>query len=242
MRHRDDWHAARVAMVQGQLRGYLMGTHLSIGSRIAADLVAPQYAVMLKERARGRLVDLGCGNVPLFGVYRDLVDEVYCVDWPASRNQQSHIDVFADLTRQLPFRNSSFDTVVLSDVLEHIPNPEILTTEIARILRPGGCTIIGVPFLYGIHEIPNDYNRYTRYQLDRLIKNAGLEVVQIIEIGGSPEVSADIMSSTLAHRRWLVWIFVVVAKWLLRCRVVKKISERTRSVLPIAYVAVGKKL
>jgi len=203
--------------------------------------MAQHYYAALKRHARGRLLDLGCGNVPLFDVYRKDVAEVICVDWPASLHQRKHVDVFANLTLSLPLRDSCFDTILLSDVLEHIPNPESLSFEIARVLRPGGCALIGVPFLYHLHEVPHDFNRYTRYQLARILTNAGLTILQLDEIGGSPEVLADVMSKTLASRPRLAAAFVAMARWLLTLGVVRRVSERTRPNFPLAYIVVARK-
>jgi SAM-dependent methyltransferase len=241
MRCKEAWRPTKFVMNGGQLRADPTGTHVAVASRLIGDLMARHYETALRMHARGRLLDLGCGNVPLFEVYRGLVDDVICVDWPASLHPQQHIDVFADLTQPLSLCDSSFDTILLSDVLEHIPNPERLIAEIARILRPGGCTVIGVPFLYWLHEIPHDFNRYTRYQLERLLKNAGLDVVQLTEIGGGPEVIADVISKLLASRPRIVAAFVMAARWLLRRGLVRRISERTRPSLPLAYLLVANK-
>jgi SAM-dependent methyltransferase len=241
MRDKHLWRATKYVAVDGLLRSDPTGTYVSVGSRLLADLTAKDYQAALKTYARGRFLDLGCGSAPLFGVYRDLADEVICVDWPASLHQQRHIDIFADLTRPLPLRDASFDTVLLSDVLEHIPNPESLVTEISRILRPGGSTVIGVPFMYWLHETPHDFNRYTRYQLERLLTNAGLKVVQLAEIGGSPEVVADVIGKTLLTRPRLAALFVALARWLLKCTFIQRISKRTRSLFPLAYVVVASK-
>jgi SAM-dependent methyltransferase len=241
MRRRSDWRPTKFLVIDGCLRGDPTGAHISVSSRVAGDLLAAHYGAALIKYARGNLLDLGCGNVPLFGLYENLVDEVYCVDWLASLHQQRHVDVFADLTQPLPLRDATFDTILLSDVLEHIPNPERLISEISRLLRPNGHIIIGVPFLYWLHEIPHDFNRYTRYQLKRLVENAGLEVVHLNEVGGSPEVLVDIMSKTLASRPRLTAAFVTVATWILKRKFVRRLSQGTSRVMPLAYVVIATK-
>jgi SAM-dependent methyltransferase len=236
MRCKEAWRPTKFVLIDGQLRGDPSGTHLSVGSRLLGDLVAPHYQAALKSCARGRLLDLGCGNVPLFEAYREMVDEVICVDWPQSLHQQQHVDAFADLTQPLPFADASFDTVVLSDVLEHIPDPENLLSEISRVLRPEGSVVIGVPFFYWLHEVPHDFNRYTRYQLERLIKRAGLQLVHLTEIGGSPEVIADVVGKTLARRPRVAAAFVAFARWVLKRGYVQRLSQQNRSQFPLAYI------
>jgi SAM-dependent methyltransferase len=241
MRCTEAWHPTKFVSVNGELRAERSGVYLSVGSLLIGDLMARHYSAALRRHAHGRFLDLGCGNVPLYGVYRDLVDDVTCVDWLESLHQRRHVDVYANLASPLPFQDSCFDTVLLSDVLEHIPNPEILIAEVAGILRPGGCTVIGVPFLYYLHETPHDFNRYTRYQLARLLKNAGLKVEQLEEVGGSPEVLVDVMSKTLASRPRIAARFVAAAEWLLNRKLVRRVSDRTRPNFPLAYIAVARK-
>jgi SAM-dependent methyltransferase len=45
----------------------------------------------------------------------------------------------------LPFATASFDHVVVSEVLEHIPADEAAIAEVARVLRPGGTAAVSVP-------------------------------------------------------------------------------------------------
>ena len=136
MRCTEAWHPTKFVSVKGELRAERSGVYVSVGSLLIGDLMARHYSAALRGHAHGQFLDLGCGNVPLYDVYRDRVDDVTCVDWPASLHQRRHIDVYANLASPLPFQDSFFDTVLLSDVLEHIPNPEILIAEVARIPAP----------------------------------------------------------------------------------------------------------
>jgi SAM-dependent methyltransferase len=239
MREKESWHPTKFVMVDGQLRSDRSGAFVSVSSRLITDLVAQNYEAAIKRYARGRLLDLGCGSAPLYEVYRDLVDEVVCIDWPTSLHQQEHVDLFADLSKPFPLKSSYFNTVVFTDVLEHIPNPELPISEISRILKPGGCTVIGVPFLYGLHEVPHDYNRYTRYQLERLMANAGLNVVELAEIGGGPEVLFDLVGKLCAHRPRIAATLVFIARWCLSLSVVARVSERTKRAFPLSYIVVA---
>jgi methionine biosynthesis protein MetW len=50
-----------------------------------------------------------------------------------------------DLSERLRFDDASFDVAVLADVLEHLPYPDLILSEIRRVLRPGGTLVGSVP-------------------------------------------------------------------------------------------------
>jgi hypothetical protein len=101
--------------------------------------------------------------------------------------------------------------------------------------------VIGVPFLYWLHEVPHDFNRYTRYQLERLIRRAGLQLIHLTEVGGSPEVIADVIGKTLAKRPRLATAFVAFAGWMLKRRYVQRLSRQNQSQFPLAYLLTARK-
>jgi SAM-dependent methyltransferase len=53
---------------------------------------------------------------------------------------------------KLPFKNLSFDSVLLDNVLEHIESPSLLFEEIRRILKPDGVLLVGVPGIKGFQS------------------------------------------------------------------------------------------
>src|SRR5207302_8350604 len=93
------------------------------------------------------------------------------------------LDVVCDLT-QLPMASELFDTILCTQVLEHVPNPQLVLAEFVRVLKPGGRLFLTVPQSWEIHEAPRDYFRFTRYGLDVLFQSAGLDVVTINPRGG----------------------------------------------------------
>jgi SAM-dependent methyltransferase len=102
------------------------------------------------------------------------------------------MDQACDLNERMPFEDRSFDTIISSDVLEHLWNPVEVMKDLARVLRPGGKVILNTPFNYWVHEAPHDYFRWTRFAIEGLATRAGLQVVERIPCGGSKEVLADI--------------------------------------------------
>ncbi len=86
----------------------------------------------------------------------------------------------------LPFADASFDRVIASEVLEHIPDDEQAMAELARVLRPGGTMAVTVPragpeavnwaLSDEYHDVPGGHVRiYRRGQLVRRLGRAGLK-------------------------------------------------------------------
>src|SRR5688572_28681167 len=199
MKHAERWSPSKYEMRDGKLLPSKDTRELHVSSRLIGRLLTDRYQPAFAAHARGRMLDLGCGKVPFFEAYRAFVDETTCVDWPSSRHDAQHIDEFCDLSQPLPFDDGMFDTLLSSDVIEHLPDPVLAFREMGRILRPGGTLILNTPFLYMLHETPFDFYRHTRYSLERLAGMAGLEILELEEIGGIGDVMADLAAKALAQ-------------------------------------------
>jgi SAM-dependent methyltransferase len=201
------WQPTKYALVDGLLQATTDPAELSPTSRLVASLTAKFYNRVIPDLAHGRLLDLGCGKAPMRGLYERYVDEVVTADWPSSLHANDHLDVTCDLTKPLPFADAEFDTVLFSDVLEHLPDPELAMAEISRILRPGGVLLLNTPFLYWIHEAPHDYYRHTRFSLERLVAGAGMSLQTLVQLGGAMETLADMIGKVLPrlHADGAVW-------------------------------------
>lgn len=216
-------------------------SEVPITSRLVADIAAKFYSETIRSHARGRLIDLGCGRVPLYGMYKDLVSDTVCVDWPNSMHEATHTDVFADLNLPLDVEENGFDTAIASDVIEHLHTPEALFASAARLLRPEGKLLVGVPFLYCIHEMPYDFHRYTRYALERMTHEAGLTVISLAAAGGSPEVLSDIVTKSLGASKAIAGMAYHATRALLAVPLVKRLSVATRETMPMTYFLVAQK-
>lgn len=194
MKNEQAWRATKYQFRHGRWRSARNAAEVGVGSRLITDAVARMYDEHLRPHARGRLLDLGCGQVPLYGAYRPWVSEITCVDWVDG----PHIDRVCDLSRPLPFDDAGFDTIILSDVLEHIAEPALLWREMARLLTPGGKILMNAPFLYWLHAQPHDYYRYTEFALERFVHSNGLSLVTLRPLGGVVDVQADLLAKLLA--------------------------------------------
>lgn len=133
---------------------------------------------------KGYVIDLGCGTTPYKSYILKVADKYIGVDWKNSLHNQDHVDVFADLCNQLPFEENCADTVVSFQVMEHLTEPDFFLSECYRILKSNGRIFITVPFMWHVHEEPNDYFRYTRYGLEYLLKKNGFVDIEIKENTG----------------------------------------------------------
>ena len=133
---------------------------------------------------QGCVIDLGCGEAPYKKEIEELADHYIGVDWQESFHDVSKVDVFADISKSPPFRDSIADTVVAFQVLENIPEPEFFLSEFFRMLKSGGNMFLTTPFMWHVHEAPNDYYRYTRYGLAYLLEKYGLIEIEIKEVTG----------------------------------------------------------
>jgi SAM-dependent methyltransferase len=138
------------------------------------------------------VLDAGAGRAP----YRSLFDHCRYVaqDWPSSVHGSARIDVVADL-RDLPLEDRTFDLVLCTEVLEHLPDPRPAMAEMRRVLRPGGRLIVTVPFVIELHEEPYDYLRYTSYALRALVEDAGLEVDDVRPLTGWWSTLASVLAN-----------------------------------------------
>jgi SAM-dependent methyltransferase len=156
--------------------------------------------------ARGRLLDLGCGIQP----YRDLfqhVDWYVGLDFPSII--EGKVDVYGD-GQALPFRETAFDTVLCNEVLEHIPEPWILLSESARVLKPGGFLLLTTPQTWGPHLEPHDFYRSTKNGLRYLAERNGLEVIEVTPTCGLWATLAQRLADTVIYTyavgcsRWVI--------------------------------------
>lgn len=241
MKNVQSWKPTKFIETRRGLRASRNPKHVARCSRLVADRVAQVCERAINMYATGKLLDLGCGHVPLFATYRGRVSESVCVDWGSSVHQNVFLDHVMDLTQPLKLESSYFDTVLMTDVLEHIPEPAMLMDEIARILRPGGKLIMTVPFFYWLHEEPHDYHRYTRFALERLCRNAGLNVLELAPYGGLPEILFDLAAKSgesLPAGGLITRVFSTLAG-ITKLRIVRRLSASTANSFPLGYCLVA---
>ncbi len=96
----------------------------------------------LLSRARGRVLEVGCGTGRNLPLYRDGVQVIgfdpHLEVLGAARRRGPGIPLLVAGAEAIPFRDGAFDTVVSSLVFCSVPDPELGLREVERVLRPGG--------------------------------------------------------------------------------------------------------
>ena len=105
-------------------------------------------------------------------------------------DQDYGFDLQFDLELAFPLQNSTFETILCINTLEHIFNYEQCLKESHRVLSSDGQLVLAVPFLMNIHPSPHDFWRYSKETLERITKDAGFILVDIRTIGTGPCTAA----------------------------------------------------
>lgn len=148
------------------------------------------------SRARGRLVDIGCGNTP----YRDLfphVDAYVGCDVAQSSDNRVSVVCRADA---IAFREQSFDVALCTQTIEHVANYPGLLREAHRLLRPGGTLHVSGPMYWYLHEEPYDFYRFTKYGFTAALEDAGFIVDEVEPNGGKWSVLGLVFLHTIPRR------------------------------------------
>ena len=133
---------------------------------------------LLSPSLSGPILDVGCGSRP-FDSYFVHMKKVSC-DFDSTR---AVVDVECPAT-ELPFADASFNSILCTEVLEHVPEPQKAWCEFCRVLQPGGRALISVPMWWPAHELPYDFYRYPEHGLRYLAESAGFRVLKLVPRGG----------------------------------------------------------
>jgi len=150
--------------------------------------VAPRYA-------KGSLIDIGCGTKPYELIFKPYINSYFGVDYKPSAESnygdQTIADLYADCT-ETGLDNNSFDTLLSTQVMEHVYDTGKYVKECHRLLKKGGMGIFTIPMSWRCHAEPYDYHRFTKYFLEKIFTENGFEIVELKEIEGA-------FASTIQH-------------------------------------------
>lgn len=140
-----------------------------------------------------RILDAGAGelrNKPLCA-HLNYVSQDFC-QYEGRGNQTglqtgawdtSRIDLVCDIVN-IPELDASFDAVLCSEVLEHVPSPHLALAEFQRLLKPGGKLILTAPFASLVHFAPYHFaTGFSRYWYEYHLPQCGFEITELTPNG-----------------------------------------------------------
>ncbi len=131
------------------------------------------------SKITGKTLDVGCGTKPYKELFSNAKYVGLEIDTPIARANKS-ADFFYD-GKTFPFPDDEFDSVISSEVLEHVFNPVEFLKEINRITKIDGHLLLTVPFIWGEHEQPYDFGRYSSFGIKSLLERSGFSVIEQIK-------------------------------------------------------------
>lgn len=151
------------------------------------DIWVAQQAKQIPAGAR--VLDVGAGSAPYRPLFAHCAYKTH--DFAQLKNEQlrhghyAPIDIVSDAA-VVPVPDASFDAIICTEVLEHVPDPIAVLREIGRVTAPGGRLILTAPLGSGIHQEPyHFYGGYTPYWYEKFLGEFGFEAISILPNAGS---------------------------------------------------------
>ena len=126
------------------------------------------------------LADYGCGNKPYEPLITPYVARYVGIDLPENPIADIHISPEG----KIALADGSLDVVLSTQVLEHVVNPTFYLSEAQRVLKKNGQLILSTHGYWMFHPDPTDFWRWTSTGLQKVVTEAGFEVVHFKGIIG----------------------------------------------------------
>jgi SAM-dependent methyltransferase len=159
----------------------------------------------------------------------------------------SQIDIISNIV-SIPVSDESFDVILCSEVLEHIPNPVAAINEFSRILKPDGILLITAPFCSLTHFAPYHFvSGLNRYWYEEHLPSMGINIIQITPNGNwfefiGQEMSRARLVSRTYSSAFLGWLMLAASIPLrLMLAILSKMDRGSSELLCYGYMVRAKK-
>lgn len=196
-----------------------------------------------RKYLEGRLIDVGCGTKQYEGALGERVTEHMGLDHEESPHGLRKVDLIGT-AYDIPVEDDSFDSLLCTEVLEHLEEPSRAIAECRRVLKPGGCALFTSPFIWHLHEEPRDFFRYSEHGLRHLFTANGFEVVEITPLNGFWATFGQLLTYKLySYNRWPLRLTPLIPALGFLIQHVAILSNRIfpQDVWPSHYVSVVRK-
>lgn len=127
------------------------------------------------------ILDAGAGEQPYRAIFKGLRYESTDMHGGFYKNKQD----FECELHKIPKPNNHYDVVLLTQVLEHVPDPQAVLSELNRVLKPNGKLLISVPLNGPLHGEPWHFFQFTHHGLNQLAINSNFHINLIEKVGGA---------------------------------------------------------
>jgi len=169
------------------------------------------------------VLDIGAGECPLRKKLEQLGYRYFSLD--IEQNSYATIDYLARIDQTLPdllTSHGGFDLLILTEVLEHVPDWKVAFENLALLLKPSGHCLITTPFFYMLHEEPYDFWRPTDHAINYFSSTHGFEVVRWQRTGDGWDVLGTLLCSTsLCRGEKNIWSYLP----LVSAKIILKIAQ-----------------
>jgi len=142
------------------------------------------------------LVDLGCGTMPYRPLFQQYVSQYIGVDLPGNQIADSWFD--SDGKTHLP--DEMAHIVLSTQVLEHVERPSVYLRECYRLLKPDGLLVLSTHGYWMYHPDPSDFWRWTGSGLQKIVSEAGFQVIEIRGLGGLAATGLQLFQDGVTRR------------------------------------------
>jgi SAM-dependent methyltransferase len=133
---------------------------------------------------RGPVLEVGTAGKPYWWTeLRDMRPDLRWIGLDQEDGQR--VDMVANIERMPEVPDRIFASIVCAEVLEHVWDPKAALRELHRVCVPGGVALVTTLFSFPYHPFPDDYWRFSRTCLRRLMVDAGFLDVEVVEAGVS---------------------------------------------------------
>ena len=121
-------------------------------------------------------------------------------------------DIVGDI-HEMPLADNSIDAILCIAVLEHVEEPQKAMKEIYRVLKPGGCCFIHVPFLYYYHPMLGYYQDFYRFTYDGVkYLTRDFKEVEIRNVRGALATVFNLIPMFSKKTRFFSWLDKILHK------------------------------
>lgn len=176
-----------------------------------------------------RILDIGAGELKnkVLCEHLDYVSQDFCQydgsDAEATAGlhragwNTDKIDVVSDILK-IPCPDASFDIILCSEVLEHVPEPTHAILEFSRLLKPNGSLILTAPFASFLHMAPYHFSTgFTRYWYEHHLASRGFSITELEPNGSWSSVlmqELQRLSGLARTKKSLYWPFIFLYAYL----------------------------